>query len=404
MTRRPETEQPIRVLHIVSGVDIGNIAGGAESYALRLVGQFDRATVRPALFAMRRAGTSIEREWLERLAQQDIPVYGLNDETGSRARNIYQAVRSFRHTLSTFRPQIVNSHSERGDLLNCLARLLGKGHPAAVQTVHIDLQWGTRPWFGWSFTQGIAPVCFKAQIAVSDTIRRMLDRKLMARIRSRSAYIGYNGIDEVLFDVAAIDPDDMTKQSCCKPVGLPNGRPSIGIVGRLTDQKGHSDALKAVALVNRVRTAHLLVLGTGPLEAELRTEAAALEIGDKVHFLGWREDVTTILPHLDLLLSASLWEGFPTVLLEAMAKGTPVVATDVSGSRELVVNGETGILTPPEDPERLAESILTLLNDPALASNMAATARENVRLFTIQNTARQYEQIYVRLLEERARR
>jgi len=175
-------------------------------------------------------------------------------------------------------------------------------------------------------------------------------------------------------------------------------RPRIGIVGRLTDQKGHSDALEALALVNRTREVHLLILGAGPLETQLKAQASALGIEESTHFLGWRIDVPDILSHLDLMLSASLWEGFPTVLLEAMAQGTPVVATDVSGSRELVIDGETGLLAPSGDPQRLAESIETILDDPVLASRMVGTAHDLACQYTMQNTARQYEEIYTGLV------
>ncbi len=393
MPRQPDTSPGIRVLHIISGADIGNVAGGAESYALRLVEQLDRTKIRPAVFAMRRADTEIERSWLDRLADLDVPVYGLNVLSGSTPSDVQAVARSYRQALSAFGPQIANSHSERGDLLNCMGRTLHPSHPSAVQTVHIDVQWGTRPWFGWPFTHLVAPLCFEAQVAVSDTIRRMLDDKLMARLRGRAAYLCYNGIDASLFDTAR-----SSVSSAVLPAGLPDVHPRIGIVGRLTDQKGHSDALEALALVNRTRPAHLLILGAGPLEAQLKAQAAALGIVDKIHFLGWREDVSAILPHLDLMLSASLWEGFPTVLLEAMAQGVPVIATDVSGSRELVIDGETGLLAPPGEPQRLAECVQQLLNEPALASRLAAAAYEHALQYTMQNTARHYEEIYTGLV------
>lgn len=393
MSRQPDLSPGIRVLHIISGADIGNVAGGAESYALRLVEQFDRTKIRPAVFAMRRADTEIERSWLAHLAELDVPVYGLNVLSGSTTDDVQAVARSYRQTLTAFRPQITNSHSERGDLLNCVGRALHPSHPSAVQTVHIDVQWGTRPWFGWPFTHLVAPLCFEAQVAVSDTIRRMLDDKLMARLRGRATYLCYNGIDASLFD-----RQRSSISNAVLPAGLPDVHPRIGIVGRLTDQKGHSDALETLALVSRTRPAHLLILGAGPLEAQLKDQSARLGITDKVHFLGWREDVTSILSHLDVMLSTSLWEGFPTVLLEAMAQGVPVIATDVSGSRELVIDGKTGLLAPPGEPQRLAECVQRLLDDPALASRLADAAYEYARQYTMQSTARHYEEIYTGLV------
>ncbi len=123
-----------------------------------------------------------------------------------------------------------------------------------------------------------------------------------------------------------------------------------------------------------------------------------LNLQDKVYFLGSRSDVLDILPHLDILVSSSLWEGFPTVILEAMASGVPVIATDVSGSRELVVDGKTGLLVPPHDPDALAQAILNMLADGEKARRMAEHARTVARPYTIQNTVETYCQIYQQLV------
>jgi glycosyltransferase involved in cell wall biosynthesis len=162
----------------------------------------------------------------------------------------------------------------------------------------------------------------------------------------------------------------------------------------LTKQKGHADLLQAIKIAQTTRPIHLLVIGAGELESNLREQARTLDIQDRVHFLGSRSDVLGILPHLDLFVSASLWEGFPTVLLEAMAMSVPVVATNVSGSRELVRNGVTGMLVPPGDPARLAEAILAVINDPERARAMANEARQFASQFTIERAAAHYAEIY----------
>jgi glycosyltransferase involved in cell wall biosynthesis len=140
------------------------------------------------------------------------------------------------------------------------------------------------------------------------------------------------------------------------------------------------------------------VIGSGELEHHLQEQARLLGIQDCVHFLGSRDDVLSLLPHLDLFVSSSLWEGFPTVLLEAMAVGVPVVATDVSGSRELVQDGVTGRLVPPRNPVRLAEAILAMLEDPEHAQAMAQSAHRYAAQFTIERAAACYAQIYEQCL------
>jgi glycosyltransferase involved in cell wall biosynthesis len=97
---------------------------------------------------------------------------------------------------------------------------------------------------------------------------------------------------------------------------------------------------------------------------------------------------------VDLFVSASLWEGFPTVILEAMAAGVPVVATDVSGSHELVRNGETGLLVPAGDPPALAQALEWMLTHAAEARRMALQARQQVQRYTIEQSAASYDTLY----------
>ena len=151
--------------------------------------------------------------------------------------------------------------------------------------------------------------------------------------------------------------------------------PRIATVGLMNEAKGHAVLLRAFARVHpRHPEARLAVVGTGPLEARLRELAFELGIGDRVVFPGYREDVPALLKELDLFVLPSLWEGLPYVLLEAMAAGVPVVATDVNGSRDVVRNGETGLLAPPGDEEALAGAVLRLLDRPAEGEALAQRA------------------------------
>lgn len=122
-----------------------------------------------------------------------------------------------------------------------------------------------------------------------------------------------------------------------------------------------------------------------------------LGLDQRVYFLGSRSDVMQIMPHLDMVVSSSLWEGLPTVLLEAMALRVPVVATDVSGSREIVISDETGLLVPPRSPAHLAEAILKVLDHPLEARQMADRAHRVAAQYTIQNAVISYAEIYRQL-------
>jgi glycosyltransferase involved in cell wall biosynthesis len=175
--------------------------------------------------------------------------------------------------------------------------------------------------------------------------------------------------------------------------------PVIGIIGRLSQQKGHCDLLEAMTTVLRHRQdVNLVVIGSGPLETSLKRQCERLGISSSVHWLGHCDGAFRLLPFLDLLVSSSWWEGFPTVLLESMAVGVPVVATDVSGSRELVRTGETGLLVPPRSPDLLARAIMRALDNPAETKTWIENAKQMVHQFTIENTAKCYAQIYEKLV------
>ena len=136
----------------------------------------------------------------------------------------------------------------------------------------------------------------------------------------------------------------------------------------------------------------------GSLRAALVAQSRELGIAAAIHFLGGRDDVPQLLRQSDIFISASNWEGFPTVILEAMAADLPVVATDVGGSRELVQTGETGYLVPPRDPAALAAAIVKLWADRATTQSMAATARSRIQPFLFPNIAAQYRTLYSKLL------
>lgn len=121
-----------------------------------------------------------------------------------------------------------------------------------------------------------------------------------------------------------------------------------------------------------------------------------------MRFLGYREDAPALMQAADVVTLPSVWkEGLPVVLVEAAFVGRPVVASDAPGIREVVADGETGLLTPPEDAERLAQAITAILEDPERAASMGAAARARAQeRFTIERMAQTAEAIYRELLRE----
>ena len=152
---------------------------------------------------------------------------------------------------------------------------------------------------------------------------------------------------------------------------------ALGVAGRLTEQKALEDTLAALARVPRVA---LLVLGDGPERAALERRAAQLDVSDRVRFLGagTRDDVIVLFRAVDAALLTSAWENLPHTLLEALAAGTPVIATAVGGIPEVVRDEENGLLVPPRDVAAAASAIDRLVRDEVLRASLAAAAAPSV--------------------------
>lgn len=175
-----------------------------------------------------------------------------------------------------------------------------------------------------------------------------------------------------------------------------------GMLASLTPAKGHATAIRAVAeLRDRHPGVRLAIVGDGPLRGQLEALVAELGLLDSVTFFGYRRDVADLVAACDVLISASRDnEGCSNSILEAMALGVPVIATDVGGNRELVRPGDTGHLVAPEDPSALADAISDAITEPEQTRWMATQARERIHAqFSLDRMIRDYEDLYRQLRE-----
>ncbi|GMQ78043.1 MAG: glycosyltransferase family 4 protein [Anaerolineae bacterium] len=381
----------IRVLQLISGIAIGDQSGGAERHAIQVAGLLDREVYESRIFAMQSFQSPQERQWLETLNQLGLPVEGLMVWQHRLTSDLYRVYKKLRFVTTDFRPDIIHSHSERADILGMLIHLAHPLHPIAFRTVHLDQQWITQPLLGSVLSRFIFPFFFNQEIGVSQEIYTKLASRGFSHVDKIS--LCYNGINASQFETTApLEIDSI-------PIAINLDPPLVGIVGRLTEQKGHSVLLDAVSLVLEKRPVHLLIMGDGPLSPELQSQSNQLNLEGNVEFLGVRSDVMKILPNLDLFILPSRWEGFPTVILEAMSKKVPVIATDIPGSRELVRSDDTGTLVQVDNPQELSEAILYALDHPKELQRMAERAYAFASEFTIENTALCYEKIYSRAIE-----
>ncbi len=378
----------IRIMLVVAGVAIGDQNGGGEYLALQLARQLDKERFEPIIFAMWQYASTVEEWWLSTLAKEGITVEGLTPSRGPMLRQLQDINAKMWSAVNSLHPVIIHSHSQRGDVPNVLIHMFHSCHPSSIRTINNDQLWLNRRLMDLIFDKLLFPISFNEEVAISECVRQKLDQRLLARILRKKSTLCYNGIGDIYFEnrenrVGLTDPQEQ--------------HPIIGIIGRLVKQKGHAYLLEAIRIVLQSRPVHLWIIGSGPLEGELRLQTERMNIKDHVHFWGPRSDLVNVYQQLDLLVSPSLWEGFPTVLLEAMASGLPIVATDISGSQEIIKNRVTGLLVPPKSSHALAEAITEMLDHPEQAEEMAYNARQLAQQFTIEKATQQYSQIYERL-------
>jgi len=385
--------RPIHLLQLLSGLAVEGPLGGVARFGIELSRHLDPALVRVTLCGLWDYHTGYEAQWQQVLAAEGIKsVVAAPWDAANPYQSCVAALQGARAQLDgPF--QLIHSHGEFADLAAILLRRR-LGAQALVRTVHNEREWSKRPLFGATFTNLCYPLAFQREMGVAQTVVDNLNRRPLARVVGQKALLLHNALNVQRFQQ---QPDGGIDRAT---LGIPAEAYVVGSVGRLRPQKGYHIWLAAAAEVRAaLPQAHFLLIGDGELRPQLEQQAQALGLADAVTFLGPRHDVEALYPLFDLFVSSSLWEGLPTVILEAMAAHCPVVATAVAGTRELVVDGRTGLLAPPDNPSALADAILRMASDPASARAMADQATLFVsEQFSIETVARQHETLYRSLL------
>lgn len=201
-----------------------------------------------------------------------------------------------------------------------------------------------------------------------------------------------NGIDPSRFTM------DIDTQAKRQELNIESAGPVIGLAVRLSEQKGIRYLIDAMPkVIEQIPDITLIVAGEGDLSEQLRVQASDLNLGKNVKFVGPRHDIPELLKLFDLYVLPSLWEGLPMVILEAMAAGCPVLATDVGGNYRAIENGVNGALVKPACSKTLAENIIKLLQDPVtLARYRAASIEKFNREFNANIMSAKYMNLYQR--------
>jgi L-malate glycosyltransferase len=235
------------------------------------------------------------------------------------------------------------------------------------------------------------------------TAFRMCDR-VLCNSRAAASRLRNAGLSERKLEVIPSGLPERSFEQCTPAIPRLPGAVRIGMIARMNDPvKNYPAFLRAAARVAKeLPAAEFLLVGDGSLRPGLEAMAADLAIPGKVNFVGERHDIPAILASLDVSVLISSSESLSNVILESMAAGVPVVATDVGGNPELVRDGETGMLVLPGDEDRLVDVLLRLARDAGLRQQLSQRGRELARTsFHIDVISRRYEELYLSLLEEK---
>jgi glycosyltransferase involved in cell wall biosynthesis len=290
------------------------------------------------------------------------------------------------------RPLLIHSHMIHANLLARITRLFVKV-PVLICTAHSITEGGRPRELAYRLTDSLADIT--TQVSEAGKQRYIQ----VGAVPPHKIVCIPNGIDTSRFQ-----PNPTVRQAVREQLGCAPEAFVWLTVGRLEPVKNHLELLCAFREVAAVHPhARLLIAGQGPLQAAIEQRIAELGLAERVHLLGVRRDIPDLLNATDAFVLPSLWEGMPLTLLEASATALPIVATDVGGNAEVVLEGETGYLVPVKDTEALAQAMLRVMNlSEADRSAIGQAGRAQVvQNFDLERVVDRWEALYRELLQQK---
>jgi len=371
---------PIPILHVMTRLPVG----GVENQLLLVLKHYDKAKLSPTVCSLSDKG-----ETGKKIEDLGIEVICLNKlEHGFD----WTIVRDLMNIMKDRNAGVVRTHQYHANLYGRLAAWLCKV-PCIVPSIH-NVYTRDRKIHRRILNNLLGRISDKI-VAVSEAVKA--DIVAYDKVPDSRVKVIYNGVEEVKFTRA----EGISARS---EFNIPEHAKVIGTVGRLALQKGQRYLIESVAsLVKEFPEIILLIVGDGPEKAALKRTVSEKGIDRQVIFTGTRDDVPDLLAAMDIFVFPSLREGLGNALVEAMAAGKAIVATDIPPVREVIASQDNGILVPPGDSGALEAAITSLLRDKRSAEAYGAAAKERaLSYFDINSTINSYTNLFESILAGKA--
>jgi glycosyltransferase involved in cell wall biosynthesis len=360
--------------------------GGAEKHLLRVANHLDRERFRVSVALVKPEGE------FEPALAGDVRKFYLNPRRdGSTTVRSLQSAGPLRRLIEAERPDLVFSVIDLVNLVSVYAARGARPRPKVVLGVQTPPSIAYGSWHPVSkLILSLMPRMYPgadAVVALSKGVAEDL-HALVPRTRDRVSVIPNAGVEPGVREMA---------RESLSPGERPGG-PLVVACGRLKPLKGFAHLIDALAEVRKTIPAHLWIVGEGEQRAELERKAERLGLQGCVRLLGFHENPYRYMAAADVFVLSSLFEGFGNVIVEAMACGAPVVATDCPyGPRDIIRDGETGLLVEPASADSLARGILRVLTDGELKKRLAANGLARSLDFEAESIAGEYGELFLRI-------
>jgi glycosyltransferase involved in cell wall biosynthesis len=316
--------------------------------------------------------------------------------------NFVREVRPIQDLLALFelwrvfrreRPNIVHTHTAKAGILGRLAARLA-GVPIIFHTYH-----------GFGFNDFQKRIVRTFYIWLERITGKMTTQTVVVSYatgqRAEASRIVRKG--DWMLCRASIPLDEFmqpgSRRTKLREWKIPEDKVIVGMIACFKPQKSPVDFIEVAARVlKETDRAHFVMVGDGELRPAIEARIHELGIASQVTLLGWQQDMPQVYRNLDIVMLTSLWEGLPCVFFEAMACELPIVATDVDGARDAIVDGSNGFLHPPRDIEGMANSTLKLIQNPSLRESMGRQGKSRVMEFDINTSVATLEAAYQKCL------